>query len=90
MKEPSQHAPADRDSRRSVTRGSRLLANGIDSIRIGVEDFKAADPARARSSIRNLHAGLLLLRELANAVVTARKRGDAELVDALPVSSDVR
>ena len=49
------------DPPNAVTRESNLLDNAIDSIRIGVEDFKADDPARALSAIRNLHAGLLLL-----------------------------
>lgn len=49
------------DSPHAVKRESELLDNAIDSIRIGVEDFKADDPARAPSAIRNLHAGLLLL-----------------------------
>ena len=39
----------------------RLLANAIDSIRIGVEDYETGEPARALSAVRNLHAGLLLL-----------------------------
>lgn len=40
-----------------------MLDNAINSIRLGVEDFRAAaqDEARALSSIRNLTAGLLLL-----------------------------
>lgn len=40
---------------------SPLLDNAIQSIRVGVEDYEARDPARALSAIRNLHAGLLLL-----------------------------
>ena len=39
----------------------RLLANAIDSIRIGVEDYETGEPARTLSAVRNLHAGLLLL-----------------------------
>jgi hypothetical protein len=40
-----------------------MLDNAVNSIRLGLEDFKAAehDEARALSSIRNLTAGLLLL-----------------------------
>ena len=40
-----------------------MLNNAVNSIRLGVEDFKTAaqDEARALSSIRNLTAGLLLL-----------------------------
>lgn len=40
-----------------------MLANAVASIRLGVEDFQAAedDDARALSAIRNLTAGLLLL-----------------------------
>ncbi|MCE2560045.1 MAG: hypothetical protein J4F98_16040 [Acidobacteria bacterium] len=43
---------------------SPLLDNAIQSIRIGVEDYQANDPARALSAIRNLHAGLLLLAKV--------------------------
>ena len=38
-----------------------LLENSSGSIRIGGEDFEAADTERALSAVRNLHAGLLLL-----------------------------
>lgn len=40
-----------------------MLNNAVESIRLGVEDFQAADrdQARALSAIRNLTAGLLLL-----------------------------
>ncbi|PNG87230.1 hypothetical protein [Pseudomonas putida] len=40
-----------------------MLKNAVDSIRLGVDDFKAADAdeARALSCVRNLTAGLLLL-----------------------------
>ena len=40
-----------------------ILDNAVSSIRLGVEDYKAAsqDEARALSAIRNLTAGLLLL-----------------------------
>lgn len=40
-----------------------MLDNAVNSIRLGLEDLKAAehDEARALSSIRNLTAGLLLL-----------------------------
>lgn len=38
-----------------------MIQNAVNSIRLGVEDFKTAaeDEARALSSIRNLTAGLL-------------------------------
>lgn len=40
-----------------------MLDNAINSIRLGVEDFRAAaqDEARALSSIRNLTAGLFVV-----------------------------
>ena len=38
-----------------------LLKNATDSIRAGVDDYKARDSARTLSAVRNLHAGLLLL-----------------------------
>ena len=39
----------------------RLLENAIDSIRLGVEDYKTREALRTLSAVRNLHAGLLLL-----------------------------
>jgi len=38
-----------------------LFKNAIESIQLGVEDFKANDPRRALSAIRNFYAGTLLL-----------------------------
>jgi ssDNA-binding Zn-finger/Zn-ribbon topoisomerase 1 len=38
-----------------------LFENAIDSIIIGIEDFKSADDRRALSAVRNVHAGILLL-----------------------------
>ena len=40
---------------------SALLANAVDSLKIGVEDFRSTDPGRALSSVRNMSAGVLLL-----------------------------
>lgn len=44
----------------------KLLENSLSSIRLGMKDYKIAtdengDPARALSSLRNLHSGILLL-----------------------------
>jgi ribosomal protein L37AE/L43A len=38
-----------------------LLTNAIESIQIGVEDYKAGTRSRLLSSVRNIHAGILLL-----------------------------
>ncbi|RLW63957.1 MAG: hypothetical protein B6D73_14310 [gamma proteobacterium symbiont of Stewartia floridana] len=38
-----------------------LLKNAIESIQIGVEDYKSNDPRRVLSSVRNISAGVLLL-----------------------------
>jgi hypothetical protein len=38
-----------------------ILDNAIDSIRLGVEDFRKKDPRRTLSAFRNLYAGILLL-----------------------------
>lgn len=38
-----------------------ILANAVQSIRIGVEDYQSSDPRRVLSAIRNITAGILLL-----------------------------
>ncbi|MDD5057725.1 MAG: hypothetical protein PHQ60_07615 [Sideroxydans sp.] len=38
-----------------------VLANAVQSIQIGIEDFQSNDPRRALSAIRNITAGILLL-----------------------------
>ncbi|WP_312164845.1 hypothetical protein [Phenylobacterium sp.] len=38
-----------------------LLSNAVQSIEIGVEDFKSSDPRRLASAVRNVQAGILLL-----------------------------
>jgi hypothetical protein len=38
-----------------------LLSNAISSIRLGVEDYRKGSSDRMLSSVRNLHAGVLLL-----------------------------
>ena len=38
-----------------------LLTNGIESIQVGVQDFETGTRPRLLSSIRNIHAGILLL-----------------------------
>lgn len=40
---------------------SELLENAIDSIKLGIEDFKNSQPSRLLSAIRNFHSGVLLL-----------------------------
>jgi hypothetical protein len=38
-----------------------LLNNAVQSIQIGVEDFRTGQPDRALSAVRNIYAGILLL-----------------------------
>ncbi|MGJ7030895.1 hypothetical protein [Niabella hirudinis] len=38
-----------------------ILQNAIDSIQIGLEDYKSADPKRSLSAARNITSGVLLL-----------------------------
>ncbi len=38
-----------------------ILKNAVDSIAMGIEDYKKSDPKRLVSCTRNLSAGLLLL-----------------------------
>lgn len=38
-----------------------ILANAVQSIQIGIEDFQSNDPRRVLSAIRNITAGILLL-----------------------------
>ena len=40
---------------------SKLLENAVISIRLGIEDYQSEDEGRKVSSIRNIHAGVLLL-----------------------------
>jgi hypothetical protein len=55
-----------------------LLTNGIESIQVGIEDWKAGTPARLLSSVRNMHAGILLLYKEA-----LRRRSPADSNEAL-------
>src|SRR6266542_316095 len=38
-----------------------LLKNAIESIQVGIEDYDVGTPARLRSCVRSIHAGILLL-----------------------------
>lgn len=38
-----------------------LLTNAIQSIQIGIEDYRSTDPRRVLSAVRNISAGILLL-----------------------------
>ena len=38
-----------------------MFENAVQSIQLGVEDYKKNTPSRALSAVRNFHAGLLLL-----------------------------
>ena len=41
--------------------GGRLFENGVQSIKLGVEDYESDEPNRHISAVRNLYAGILLL-----------------------------
>ena len=70
------------NSRTAVMPASPLLDNAIHSIRIGLEDSKADDEARALSAIRNLHAGLLLLAKEVLARAAPNVDGEAVIAEA--------
>jgi len=38
-----------------------LLNNAVESIQVGIEDYNVGTPARLRSCVRSIHAGILLL-----------------------------
>ena len=38
-----------------------IIANGLGSIRAGLEDFERAKIARLTSAVRNVYAGILIL-----------------------------
>ncbi|WP_449472583.1 hypothetical protein [Sphingobium chungangianum] len=40
---------------------SSIFANAVESIKMGIEDYAQANPARALSAVRNFYAGVLLL-----------------------------
>src|SRR3546814_6707118 len=40
---------------------SVIFTNAVDSIKMGIEDYAQANPARALSAVRNFYAGVLLL-----------------------------
>jgi hypothetical protein len=51
-----------------------LFENAVESIKLGVEDYLANEPARALSAVRNFYSGLLLLAK----EVLVRAAPDAE------------
>ncbi len=38
-----------------------LLKNAVESVQVGIEDYAVGTPARLRSCVRSIHAGILLL-----------------------------
>src|SRR3546814_8776110 len=40
---------------------SGIFTNAVESIKMGIEDYAQANPARALSAVRNFYAGVLLL-----------------------------
>ena len=57
---------------------SRLFDNAVHSIRLGLEDYQAEDPARTLSAVRNFYAGLLLLAK--EVLVRAVPEADEKIV----------
>ena len=55
-----------------------LFENAVDSIRMGVEDFRQQDHARDISAVRNFYAGVLLLAK--EALVRAAPDADPDLI----------
>ena len=55
---------------------SGLFDNAVKSIQLGVEDYKANDPKRSLSAVRNLYAGILLLAK--EVLVRAAPNADPE------------
>ncbi len=58
-----------------------LFENAIQSIRLGVEDYQAGEPARALSAVRNFYAGVLLLAKEV-LVRKAPNAGESEIIAA--------
>ena len=56
-----------------------LFDNPIQSIQIGIEDYKHNDPKRALSAVRNFYAGTLLLAK----EVLVRKAPKASVKEVL-------
>ncbi|HEY1254262.1 MAG TPA: hypothetical protein VGF01_05750 [Terracidiphilus sp.] len=54
-----------------------LLTNALDSIRLGIEDYQANTPSRLLSSVRNIHAGILLLYKESLRRLSPPNSGDA-------------
>jgi hypothetical protein len=49
-----------------------LLKNTVESIQVGIEDYDVGTPARLRSCVRSIHAGILLpFKERTSASVVA-------------------
>ena len=57
---------------------SKLFDNAVQSIRLGLEDYQAEDPARTLSAVRNFYAGLLLLAK--EVLVRAVPEADEEIL----------
>lgn len=57
---------------------SKLFDNAVQSIRLGLEDYQAEDPARTLSAVRNFYSGLLLLAK--EVLVRAVPEADEEIV----------
>lgn len=47
--------------RRIPVVSTKLIANAVESIAVGLEDYQSGGKGRLRSTVRNLHAGILLL-----------------------------
>jgi hypothetical protein len=75
---------ADLSVMRDVGRGiMSILQNAIDSIIIGIEDFKSPDPRRLDSATRNIFAGILLLFKHKLAFLSPSGSDDALLKESV-------
>jgi len=58
---------------------NNLFENAVQSIQLGVEDYRSNDPRRAASAVRNFYAGVLLLAK----EVLIRKVPNADPMDVI-------
>ena len=68
---------------------SQIFDNAVQSIQLGVEDYRADDPKRALSAVRNFYAGTLLLaKEVLTRAVPNAEQDDVIGEKYKPVPDD--
>lgn len=60
-----------------------LLTNAIESIRVGVEDYKAGTRPRLLSAVRNIHSGILLMYKEVLRRLSPRDSDDALIMSKI-------